>query len=113
MNTQIIALVTLALILTGCTTGSHTGYVTATESSGFIWVTDDAYIKTDTQSSQEDRYCVQDDRVFEDLREFQTSRERVTVRFSDDPLDVILPWRCSGGAQSVIRSVSPAGEVLT
>lgn len=61
--------------------GEHTGYITAVEKGGLIWKTGTAYVKTDTQSSQEDAYCVMDDSVFQRLEEAQRTKEKITVYF--------------------------------
>lgn len=63
--------------------GTHVGFITSTETSGVLFKTDRAYIKTDTQSSQEDAYCVVDDNVFADLRKFSESHSRVEVSYFD------------------------------
>jgi hypothetical protein len=83
--------------------GQHTGYITATEKYGVIWKTGRAYVKTDTQSSQEDTYCVQDDSIFVALEKAQESKEKVTIKFAS-PL--IMPnWKC-GGESSVIVGIN-------
>jgi hypothetical protein len=61
--------------------GEHTGFVTATQTSGLFFKTHSAYLKTDTQSSQEDHYCVVGEDVFKKLQEMQTSKEKVTVEY--------------------------------
>lgn len=94
-----------ALLYIGLTSparGSHTGYVTATETSGLIWSTPKAFFKTDAQSSQEDRYCVTNQSVYDRLLTAQTIREKVTINFQNDWWMPI--WECNGGI-SIIRSV--------
>lgn len=61
--------------------GEHTGYITAVETSGLFFKTHNVYMKTDTQSSQEDIYCVTDDNVFSQLKDLQEEKEKVTVSF--------------------------------
>ena len=63
--------------------GEHTGYVTATQTTGLVFKTHSAYIKTDTQSSQENEYCVVGDEVMAKLKTAQTSKEKVTVEYVD------------------------------
>lgn len=63
--------------------GEHTGYVTATETTGIFYKTKRAFLKTDTQSSQEDMYCVLDETAYEKLQQAQTSKEKVTVQYID------------------------------
>lgn len=61
--------------------GSHVGYITATEISGILFKTKSAYIKTDTQSSQEDSYCVIDNDVFLELKRLSEKHARVEVSY--------------------------------
>jgi hypothetical protein len=63
--------------------GEHTGYVTATQTTGLFFKTHSAYLKTDTQSSQEDEYCVVGDDVMAKLKTAQTSKEKITVEYVD------------------------------
>ena len=62
-------------------TGSHVGYVTSTETRGVFFKTMTAYIKTDTQSSQEDSYCVIDKGVFDTLRSLSEKKSHVEVKY--------------------------------
>lgn len=59
--------------------GEHTGYVTAVETNGIVFKTNRAYLKTDTQSSQEDAYCVSDGAVYSQLQQYAISKTRVNV----------------------------------
>lgn len=63
--------------------GEHTGYITAVEKTGLVFKTYTAYVKTDSQSSQEDMYCVIDDSIIPTLKEKSEKREKVTVVFID------------------------------
>lgn len=63
--------------------GEHTGYVTAVETNGIFLKTNRAYIKTDTQSSQEDAYCVMDEGVYKQLQEYAARKAHVNVYFAD------------------------------
>lgn len=69
-------------------TGEHTGYVTAVEKTGLFFITGRAYVKTDTESSQEDAYCVVDDDVLAQLREVSREKKLVTIQF--------MSWFASG-----------------
>lgn len=80
--------------------GEHTGYVTAVQTSGLFFKTHSAYIKTDTQSSQEDEYCVVGDEVFDKLKGLQEAKEKVTVQY--------LEWFADGVAYC---GVEPAGVI--
>lgn len=83
--------------------GSHTGYVTAVEQEGWLWKTWRAYVKTDPQSSQEDKYCVDDLSLISKLKEVAKTRELVTVNYSA-PF-VVWNWQC-GGENSIIRDIT-------
>lgn len=61
--------------------GKHVGYITATETEGLLFKTDRAYVKTDTQSSQEDAYCVIDKDVFAQLRALADTKAHVEVSY--------------------------------
>ncbi len=61
--------------------GEHTGYVTAVERSGIFFKTGTAYVKTDTQSSQEDTYCFIDKDIEEQLKDFSLKKTHVNVFF--------------------------------
>ena len=54
--------------------GEHTGYITATEKGGILFTRNSVYLKTDTQSSQEDKYCVLDEAVYTDLQNTQRKK---------------------------------------
>lgn len=106
----IVLTLTLTLTLTllvsniGVSRGTHSGVVTAVETNGWIFVTDRAYFKTSTDSTQEDTYCVQDIEVYEDLVEAAAKGERVSISFTH-PL-VEWKWNC-GGDNAIITSVIP------
>lgn len=61
--------------------GEHVGYVTAVERYGLIYKTNRVYVKTDTQSSQEDDYCVIDKDVYSKLEELSKSKEKVSLKY--------------------------------
>ena len=61
--------------------GEHTGYVTAAERTGIFFKTFRVYLKTDTQSSQEDAYCVVDPTVYAELQKLSEQRAHVTVSY--------------------------------
>ena len=61
--------------------GEHTGFVTATEKSGIFFKTNTIYLKTDTQSSQEDSYCVIDEDVYSQLQKYSIEKSHVNVYF--------------------------------
>lgn len=61
--------------------GEHTGYITAVQKQGMFYKTGRAYVKTDTQSSQEDAYCVIDDNVYKQLEQLSKSKTQVTIKY--------------------------------
>ena len=84
--------------------GVHTGYVTAVEHSGLIWKTWTVYFKTDVQSSQEDRYCVIDGNVVNELIVFQLNKTQVNIEF-EDYFFVGLPL-CAMNDEEIITGVN-------
>lgn len=66
-------------------TGSHSGYVTAVEREGFIYKKYRIYFKTDTSSSQEDQYCLEDQHkdLADKLEKLAESKERVTLKYAE------------------------------
>jgi hypothetical protein len=61
--------------------GEHTGYITAVEKRGIVWKTWRAYVKTDTASSQEDRYCVIDEDVVAAIKKASEEKQKVTLKY--------------------------------
>ena len=90
--------------------GQHTGYVTSVEQSGIIWKTWTAYIKTDPQSSQEDKYCVTDPNVVSQLQFAAIQRDIVTVYYSVPWLT--WKWQC-GYEQSITQNITNPTVVTT
>jgi hypothetical protein len=85
------------------TNGEHTGFVTAIENSGYIFHTTSAYFKTNTQSSQEDKYCVTDPVVIDELKQYQESNQNITIEYSNN---FLMPfWQCKRTDQSIITGV--------
>ncbi len=61
--------------------GSHVGYITSVDTSGLIFKTNAIYLKTDTQSSQENAYCVTDTEIFNQLKSFSETHSHVEVKY--------------------------------
>ena len=106
MSFQLLAVMPIIGIFHSPAQGQHTGYITAVEKAGLIWPTWTAYLKTDTQSSQEDRYCVTDPNIVTRLQSAQQSYSRVTVSFSNGY--IMPPWQCAGGDESIITGEQAA-----
>jgi hypothetical protein len=89
--------------------GDHVGYITAVEKTGIWWKTGRAYLKTDTQSSQEDAYCVIDEGVYKQLKNFSAQKAHIKVEFADY---MIRGWKLCGdaGEVAVIISVAPTSN---
>ena len=63
--------------------GIHTGYVTAIETNGWLFKTDSVYFKTDTESTQEDRYCIKDKELKDILQEHSQNGTKITITYYD------------------------------
>ena len=61
--------------------GEHTGYITAVERTGIFFKTGRAYVKTDTQSSQEDTYCFMDSEIEKKLQEYSIKKVHVNIYY--------------------------------
>lgn len=83
------------------TQGEHTGYITAVENTGFIFHTWSAYFKTNTESSQEDRYCVIDTDTVNQLKYYQQAGLKIIIKYDNG---FFVPfWQCKGKDSSVVR----------
>ena len=88
----------------GASSGQHTGYVTAVErNSNLVWASNIVYFKTDAQSSQEDKYCVNDPQVKTFLEDASMKKTPVTISYQNDFF--VWAWQCNGG-ESIITKVS-------
>lgn len=81
ISTIIFYLLGLHVIITE--DGSHTGYVTSIETNGIIFKTYSVYFKTETESSQEDRYCIIDEELKNKLAKYQKEKKLITIEFFD------------------------------
>ena len=84
--------------------GEHTGYITAVERTGIFFKTGTAYLKTDTQSSQEDAYCFMDKEIEKKLQEYSVKKIHVNAYF--------FQWLSAGikncsGEGAIIYKVEP------
>ena len=61
-------------------TGNHTGYITAVERGGMFDIPN-LYLKTDTQSSQEDLYCLSED-LYQVAQDYSKRKNLVTVEYA-------------------------------
>ena len=80
--------------------GSHVGYITSTEETGLFFKTKRAYVKTDTQSSQEDSYCVIDQTVFSKLQKLSENKAHVEIQY--------ISWITAG-----IKYCAQEGDIIT
>ena len=81
-----IILLGLAIILpiritTG--TGEHTGYITAVDQKGILWKNYHIYFKTETESSQEDEYCIIrfDKELAEEVKQISKEKQLVSLKY--------------------------------
>ena len=87
----------------GASQGQHTGYVTAVEfNDNMIWDSTIVYFKTDTQSTQEDKYCINTPNVKLLLEKVAKEKRQVTLHYRND----FWFWRsqCNGGG-SIIEAI--------
>lgn len=98
MRRILVVLVGGVLLMSGCgvTTkdANHSGYITAVEKNGIIWKTGQVYVKSELSSSQEDSYCVEDEIVYNELKEAAKNKQRVNLIYHSEL--VTAPWRCEG-----------------
>lgn len=111
MKGFIIAIVLVVVVVTGIShlvlygwhheiaRGEHTGYVTAVVDRGIFFKTMRVYVKTDTQSSQEDSYCVTDPAIYAQLQQYGLSKTHINAYF--------LQWIASG-----LANCSGEGDVI-
>jgi hypothetical protein len=88
--------------------GEHTGYITSVERTGIFFQTFRAYLKTDSQSSQEDTYCVVDPKVYSQLVQLSEQKTQVTVSY--------FSWLVSGikncgGEDAIVFDVIPTADI--
>ena len=94
LKTIAISAIAIAMLtgLSGCLktgSGSHVGYITACECDGVLTHACRLYLKTDTQSTQEDRYCVDDEHggfeaLWTAIQDAQAHKAHVEVRFHSE-----------------------------
>ena len=83
-------------LFTGCWTTSedsqYTGYVTGVTQYGIFWKTGKVWSKTDIESSQEYIYCVEDEEVYQQLKDLEANKEVATMILHSELFTA--PWRC-------------------
>lgn len=83
----------------GATSGQHTGVITAVESNNnLLWDADLIYFKTNAESTQEDKYCINKD-IYTKAQELAQSRKQVTIYYKNDLF--LWKWECNGGVSIV------------
>ena len=63
--------------------GEHVGYVTAVDQTGLFWRNYHIYFKTETESSQEDEYCVMrfNPEMADNLKRVAESKSLVSLKY--------------------------------
>lgn len=90
----------------GGSDGHHTCYVTSVENAvNVTWNSTLVYTKTDTQASNEDKFCVVDANVRARLDDAGKAGTRVTIHYRNDL--IVWRWECNGG-DSIIVGVEEA-----
>lgn len=84
--------------------GEHTGYITAVENSGFIFKTNKLFFKTDSQSSQEDLYCIPDSELFKRAKELSREKKQVTIIYKNG--FIVRRSVCGGKAIAIITEIN-------
>ena len=90
----------------GASEGVHRGVVTAVEyNSNVFWPATLVYFKTSIESTQEDRYCANDETVKEQLWEFSRNRKEAVIYYKN----AFVMWKsqCNKG-ESIIYRVEEA-----
>jgi hypothetical protein len=100
----IIILPTTIIFLNGVggSEGQHTGYITAVERNhNVLWDANIVYFKTSFESTQEDKYCVNDEVLKKELMNIAKNRQQVTISFKNP----LLFWRsiCNGGISVIVE----------
>lgn len=88
----------------GSSSGQHTGIITAIETNqGILWSSTLVYFKTDTQTTQENIYCVNNLQLKEKLEKLSTQKKIVTIQYQNP----LITWneQCAGG-ESIITGVT-------
>ena len=89
----------------GGSRGKHIGIVTAIEfNKNILWDANIVYFKTSEESTQEDKYCVNDLELKTQLEQLARKRELVTIEFKNNFW--FWRWKCNGGS-SIIVGISP------
>lgn len=85
----------------GGSKGHHTCYITSVEDAvNVTWDSTLVYTKTDPQASNEDKFCVVDGKVREQLDLAAKKRTRVTIHYENDL--VLWRWECNGGTSIIV-----------
>lgn len=64
-------------------TGTQVGYITTVETNGIIFKTVSIYIKSNLISSQEERYCAEEEDIIESLKIAMENNLKVKIYFND------------------------------
>ncbi len=102
----VILILAVVLVASGCiettSNGKHNGQITAIEKNGLIWKTYTVYVKSDISSSQEDKYCLEDQSLIQKLEKFSADRTKVTITYRDELIKA--PWRCGEERGGIITN---------
>jgi hypothetical protein len=64
-------------------TGSQVGYITTIDTNGIIFKTKSVYIKSNLESSQEERYCAEGEDVIANLTLARDNSSKVKIYYND------------------------------
>lgn len=83
-------------------TGTQKGIVTGVEASGLIWKTGRAYIKTGSDSSKEDAYCVIDKAIYAELMYAAMDSKEVVIHHQSN---LVYPVTACNSEGKVIMDI--------
>ena len=103
----VVLIVIYSVIFIGIITpneGEHTGIVTAADKDviPFLGTNKVVYFKTSEYATQEDKYCVEDEALFEELQVLARNRTLITITYKNDWF--VPRGICSSGV-GIIRGI--------
>lgn len=89
--------------------GEHTGIITAVETTGIIFKVHTIYFKSSDESTQEETYCVTNEKLLPQLYEAQEEKRQVTLEWIDY-LSIPINWCKVSPIVSDFKSVIGEGK---
>ncbi len=78
--------------------GEQTGYIEAVQQEGFVWKNYHIFIKSSTDASQADKYCVHrnETKLIEGLKNASKTNKRITIEYNSMWYILSNLGRCGG-----------------